>query len=326
MRKPAAPRRRASSRFVAPLLGAFLFGVLVGQRRARPAVVSERRDSRRNRTARAPLSPALKVSTCSSLSPSPSRRVPSQPSPAGGRKATLASSSSSPAVVTAPSTAHTLTATIRTLSPSSPRAFLWPGALSAAEADALIAVATPKLAPSTLALRPGETAEEKAGIRTSDGTFMSPTDDPSGVLARASALAATLTGIPSTHQEAFNLLRYRPGARYEAHYDSFAPDGYGPQASARVATVLFYLSDVEAGGETVFPLAGPAGAARLASGAPIDYRACEGLAVKPRKGDALLFYSAHPNGTADAQALHGGCPVVRGEKWVATLWVRDQVV
>ncbi len=204
---------------------------------------------------------------------------------------------------------------------------MWPGVLSAADADALVAVAAPRLAPSTLALRPGEKAEEKAGIRTSDGTFIAQADDPSGVLRKAAAAAAVLTGIPPSHGEAFNLLRYRPGARYEAHYDAFSPsDGYGPQRSNRVATVLFYLTDVAEGGETVFPLAGAAGAARLAAKAAIDYRACEGLTVSPRKGDALLFYSAHPNGSADLQALHGGCPVVKGEKWVATLWLRDQVV
>ena len=33
---------------------------------------------------------------------------------------------------------------------------------------------------------------------------------------------------------------------------------------------------------------------------------------KPRKGDALLFYSLHPNGTIDRHSLHGGCPVVKG--------------
>ena len=28
--------------------------------------------------------------------------------------------------------------------------------------------------------------------------------------------------------------------------------------------------------------------------------------------------------TFDKYALHGGCPVVKGEKWVATKWVRDK--
>jgi hypothetical protein len=39
---------------------------------------------------------------------------------------------------------------------------------------------------------------------------------------------------------------------------------------------------------------------------------------KPVKGDAVLFYSIHPNGTIDKHSLHGGCPVQRGEKWVMT--------
>ena len=52
-----------------------------------------------------------------------------------------------------------------------------------------------------------------------------------------------------------------------------------------------------------------------------DCRRCDlGLTVKPRKGDALLFYSLHVNGTFDKHALHGGCPVTgkNDTKWVAT--------
>ena len=48
------------------------------------------------------------------------------------------------------------------------------------------------------------------------------------------------------------------------------------------------------------------------------------LQYKPRAGDALLFWSIHPNGTFDKHALHGGCPVMKGEKWVATKWIRDK--
>lgn len=38
--------------------------------------------------------------------------------------------------------------------------------------------------------------------------------------------------------------------------------------------------------------------------------------VKPRRGDALLFWNTHVNGTIDKHSLHGGCPVVAGTKWV----------
>lgn len=72
-----------------------------------------------------------------------------------------------------------------------------------------------------------------------------------------------------------------------------------------------------AAGETIFPLEGQQGMARLAG---IDYKKCaDGLKYLPRAGDAVLFYSVHPNGTFDKHALHGGCPVIEGEKWCALL-------
>jgi prolyl 4-hydroxylase len=45
------------------------------------------------------------------------------------------------------------------------------------------------------------------------------------------------------------------------------------------------------------------------------------LAVKPKKGDALLFFNLHVNATADTGSLHGSCPVIEGEKWSATKWI-----
>ncbi|CAI5511305.1 unnamed protein product [Closterium sp. Naga37s-1] len=47
--------------------------------------------------------------------------------------------------------------------------------------------------------------------------------------------------------------------------------------------------------------------------------------VKPQKGDALLFYSLHPDGTTDQSSLHASCPVIRGEKWSATKWIHPSV-
>lgn len=45
------------------------------------------------------------------------------------------------------------------------------------------------------------------------------------------------------------------------------------------------------------------------------------FSVKPRKGDALLFFNLHPNASPDQSSLHGGCPVIKGEKWSATKWI-----
>lgn len=47
------------------------------------------------------------------------------------------------------------------------------------------------------------------------------------------------------------------------------------------------------------------------------------LAVRPRRRSALLFYNLQPNGDADLHSKHASCPVLRGEKWSATKWIRE---
>ncbi|KAL8168395.1 LOW QUALITY PROTEIN: hypothetical protein V2J09_009894 [Rumex salicifolius] len=47
-----------------------------------------------------------------------------------------------------------------------------------------------------------------------------------------------------------------------------------------------------------------------------------GLSVKPRRGDALLFWSMKPDGSLYPTSLHAGCPVIKGEKWCCTKWLR----
>ncbi|KAL0343534.1 UNVERIFIED_CONTAM: putative prolyl 4-hydroxylase 9 [Sesamum angustifolium] len=135
-------------------------------------------------------------------------------------------------------------------------------------------------------------------------------------LPRGDTGEASVEAIPF---QAFNVLRYEIGQRYHSHYDAFNPAEYGPQKSQRVASFLLYLSDVEEGGETMFPFENGQN-----MDANYDFRKCVGLKVRPHRGDGLLFYSLFPNGTIDPTSLHGSCPVIKGEKWVATKWIRDQ--
>ncbi len=71
----------------------------------------------------------------------------------------------------------------------------------------------------------------------------------------------------------------------------------------RTATLLFYLGETEAGGATAFP--------RL------------GLAVRPRRGDALFWYNLHRSGRGDPYTLHAACPVLLGSKLIANQWFRE---
>jgi prolyl 4-hydroxylase len=175
-----------------------------------------------------------------------------------------------------------------------PRALLFPNFASKSQCEAIIKLARTRLAPSGLALRKGETYDTTKEVRTSSGTFLRAEDDKTRSLEAVEEKMARATMIPRINGEAFNVLRYNLGQKYDCHYDVFDPAEYGPQPSQRMASFLLYLTDVEEGGETMFPFESYQ---NMNSG--YDYKECIGLKVKPRQGDALLFYSMHPNGTFD---------------------------
>ncbi|XP_019422067.1 PREDICTED: probable prolyl 4-hydroxylase 9 isoform X1 [Lupinus angustifolius] len=201
-----------------------------------------------------------------------------------------------------------------------PRALYFPNFATAEQCEGIVDVAKAGLKPSSLALRKGENEENTKGVRTSSGVFVSASEDKTGILAVIEEKIARATMIPRAHGEAFNILRYEIGQRYNSHYDAFNPSEYGPQKSQRMASFLLYLTDVEEGGETMFPFENG-----LNMDGSYEYEDCIGLKIRPRRGDGLLFYSLFPNGsTIDPTSLHGSCPVIKGEKWVATKWIRNE--
>ena len=57
----------------------------------------------------------------------------------------------------------------------------------------------------------------------------------------------------SDNGEPIQILRYENGQKYEPHFDFFQDPGNIAIGGHRIATILMYLSNVEKGGETVFP-------------------------------------------------------------------------
>ncbi|XP_047312851.1 probable prolyl 4-hydroxylase 7 [Impatiens glandulifera] len=197
-----------------------------------------------------------------------------------------------------------------------PRAFIYKGFLSDEECDHLINKAKDKLKKSMVA--DNESGESVLSeVRTSSGMFFTKAEDE--VIANIEARLAAWTFLPEENGEAIQVLRYELGQKYEPHMDYFVDEVNQQLGGHRVATVLMYLSNVVKGGETVFP------DSELKDAQPKDEDVSDcargGYAVKPLKGDALLFFGLHPDATEDPMSLHGSCPVIEGEKWSATKWI-----
>jgi prolyl 4-hydroxylase len=185
-----------------------------------------------------------------------------------------------------------------------PRIVVFGDLLSDQECDELIELAKPRLARSlTVATKTG--GEEVNDDRTSSGMFFQRGEHE--VVRRLEARLARLLNWPEENGEGLQILHYRPGAEYKPHYDYFDPLEPGTptilkRGGQRVATIVMYLAEPEKGGGTTFP----------------DVN----LVVAPKRGNAVFFSydRAHPV----TRTLHGGAPVLAGEKWIATKWLRER--
>ncbi|KAJ7944108.1 Prolyl 4-hydroxylase alpha-like protein [Quillaja saponaria] len=199
-----------------------------------------------------------------------------------------------------------------------PRAIVYHNFLTKEECEYLINMAKPHMRKSTVV--DSETGKSKdSRVRTSSGTFLARGRDK--VIRKIEKRIADFTFLPVEHGEGLQVLHYEVGQKYEHHYDYFLDDFNTNNGGQRIATVLMYLTDVEEGGETVFPAA-KGNFSSVPWWNELSECGKRGLSVKPKMGDALLFWSMKPDATLDPSSLHGGCPVIKGNKWSSTKWIR----
>ena len=176
-----------------------------------------------------------------------------------------------------------------------PHVVLFRGLFSREECGYLAEAATPMLEPSVV-VDPATGRQRPDPVRISDGVgFTLPLENPA-VHALNGRLAAA-SGTKVAQGEPLQVLRYRPGGEYKPHFDAIP--GF---ANQRLFTMIVWLNEDFDGGETMF----------------MKTR----LRAKGRTGDALLFRNARPDGTRDPDSGHAGLPVTRGEKLIASRWIR----
>jgi prolyl 4-hydroxylase len=184
-----------------------------------------------------------------------------------------------------------------------PRVVVFGGLLSDEECTALIELAKPRLARSlTVSTKTG--GEEINADRTSNGMFFQRGENE--LVSRIEARIGRLVNWPVENGEGLQVLHYLPGTEYKPHYDYFDPSEPGTptilkRGGQRVGTIVMYLGEPDKGGGTSFP----------------DVH----LEVAPRRGNAVFFSYERPH--PSTKSLHGGAPVLAGEKWIATKWLRE---
>lgn len=183
-----------------------------------------------------------------------------------------------------------------------PRLVVFGNLLSAQECAALIEHAEGRLARS--AVTEDGLESQLSDVRTSSGMFFNRGETP--LHSRIESRIAALLDWPAVCSEDLHVLRYGKDQQYVPHHDYFEPaDGaWAPvfrRGGQRVASLVVYLNTPACGGSTVFP------------DIPIEVRAV--------RGNAVFFAYGTPS--ASSRTLHGGAPVIEGEKWVAVKWFRQ---
>lgn len=173
---------------------------------------------------------------------------------------------------------------------------LFRGFMTGPECNYLVEAAKPLLQPSVIVDSTGRQVPNP--VRTSDTAgFPWAIENPAIHALNRRIAAISRTGV--RHGEPLQVLRYQAGQEYRPHID--AVPGLDNQ---RRQTVLVYLNDDYAGGQTHFP--------------KLD------LMVRAEKGDALLFRNCGDDGEPIDEMIHAGLPVTEGVKLIASRWIRER--
>lgn len=163
------------------------------------------------------------------------------------------------------------------------------GLLSHEECDYIISKSETKLSKSTV----GTQRVLDENTRISETAWLD-LEDPK--IHKIVLRCLKYTDRPIINCEKLQVVKYKDNGFYKLHSDILPG-----VKNKRMHTFIFALNDNYNGGETHFP--------------NIDMK------YKLKKGDCLMFDNLDNYNLDTSQSLHSGCSV-KGEKWIANLWVR----
>ncbi|KAI6227577.1 Prolyl 4-hydroxylase alpha-related protein PH4 [Aphelenchoides fujianensis] len=185
-----------------------------------------------------------------------------------------------------------------------PLVVLFKDVISDPEIAVIQRLATPKLRRATV--QNAKTGElETASYRISKSAWLKGEEDV--VIDRVNKRIDLMTNLNQVTSEELQIANYGIGGHYDPHFDFARNRGANPYKAPtgnRIATVLFYMSQPQKGGATVYT--------ELATG------------VFSTKHDALFWYNLKRDGSGDMRTRHAACPVLTGVKWVSNKWIHER--
>lgn len=176
--------------------------------------------------------------------------------------------------------------------------------LNEEECERLIDLGLPILKPSSIVTY---TPDVEPLFRTSLTAEMSSLDDE--FVHEIDHRICQMLGISTHYSEEIQIQLYRVGAEFKPHHDYFAPgtreyDEHAGLRGQRTWTVMIYLNNTPAGGQTSFP--------------EVD------IMAYPELGTAVIWNNLYDDGRPNPFSKHHGMPVIEGTKAVITKWFRSR--
>ena len=185
-----------------------------------------------------------------------------------------------------------------------PLVYMFENFISEQEVAQLLAAATPKLKQALV-------SDNKKGIESvgRSGSNCWIPFKQHRVIEELSLRVAEVVGLPLEQAESLQVIYYSQAQEYAPHYDVWdVATERGRRCmikgGQRMVTCLLYLSDVEREGGTSFP--------------NLETQ------VRAKKGRMVLFHNCYEGrNIRHPDSLHGGMPVIKGEKWACNFWFRE---